>query len=123
MPYQRDHSRRLLGFARRMRKEPTDAERKLWLLLRSRRLSGFKFRRQFPAAGYVLDYYCIKAKLALELDGGQHSDPQQLKYDDKRTEKLAEIGIRVLRFDDRTMLKEPKVVSDTIYRELTGEPP
>ncbi len=61
---------------RRLRKEQTDAERKLWSILRNRQLSGVKFRRQFPIGRYMLDFYSPEHKLGIEADGGQH-------YEDK----------------------------------------
>jgi very-short-patch-repair endonuclease len=121
MATNRDKSPRLKGFARVLRHESTDAETKLWWILRSRKLAGFKFRRQYPVTGYVLDFYCIKAKLCVELDGGQHADAEARRYDERRTAALAELRIRVLRFWDNTVLKEPDVVTLAIYRALTGD--
>ncbi|MBI3504878.1 MAG: DUF559 domain-containing protein [Proteobacteria bacterium] len=57
-----------------MRREPTLAERRLWQMLRDRRLAGFKFRRQVPAGPYVLDFLCKDVRLVIEADGGQHAD-------------------------------------------------
>src|ERR1041384_6086015 len=74
MPQKRDHSERLLGFARQMRKEPTDAEKRMWRLLRDRQLGQFKFRRQYPVSGYIIDFFCARCRLGVELDGGQHND-------------------------------------------------
>jgi very-short-patch-repair endonuclease len=121
MATNRDKSPRLKGFARQLRHHSTDAETKLWWILRSRKLSGFKFRRQHPVAGYILDFFCIKANLCVELDGGQHADDEARAYDERRTAALAERGIRVLRFWDHTVLKEPEVVTLAIYRALTGD--
>src|SRR5687768_4768289 len=123
MPNNRDHSRRLLGFAREMRHEQTDAERRMWMLLRDRKLSGFKFRRQHPIANYIVDFFCIRAKLVVELDGGQHSDPTALEYDSRRTAALNELGIRVLRFWDHDMLRDCDSVLETIYNALVPEGP
>ena len=121
MPFRRDPDRRLLQFAKRMRHEATDTERKLWLILRGRQLAGFKFRRQVPVAGYILDFYCLRQGLVVECDGGQHNDPAQARYDGRRAEVLRERGIRVLRFPDDEVLKYPDAVADAIHRELTGE--
>src|SRR5436190_1966667 len=63
----------VLRFARALRNGQTDAETRLWTILRSRRLSGWKFRRQHPIPPYVLDFYCDEARLAIELDGSQHA--------------------------------------------------
>jgi len=62
-------------FARQLREKSTDAEKRLWRLLRDRRFSEFKFRRQYACGGYFLDFYCATAKLAVELDGGGHGFP------------------------------------------------
>ena len=106
-----------------MRRESTDAEKRLWRLLRDRRLSGFKFRRQVPVAGYVLDFYCLKAGLVIEADGGQHNDPLEMRRDQRRSARLATMGIRVLRFPDDEVLKYPDAVAETIYAALNPEEP
>src|SRR5438552_7325108 len=91
MASDRDPSWRLRGFARVMRHEPTDAERRLWSRLRNRQVGGFKFRRQVPIAGYIVDFYCLQRKLAVELDGGQHLDRASVDYDCRRENKLQEL--------------------------------
>lgn len=101
-----------------MRRECTDAERKLWNIIRDRQLAEFKFRRQYPVAGYILDFYCARHLLAVEADGGQHNDAGQLEYDARRTDALSELGIRVLRFPDDQILKSPDVVAEVIYNEI-----
>ena len=122
MPWKRDHDRRLLGFARSMRREPTDAEKRLWKLLRAGRLAGFEFRRQHPICGYIVDFYCLKAGVVVEADGGQHSDPEQQQYDEARTKRLSESGIRVLRFSDVDVLKHSDAVAQAIYGAVTAPP-
>src|SRR2546421_1623438 len=111
----RDRTPRLKGFARIMRHESTDAERKLWSTIRNGRLGGFKFRRQVPVAGYVLDFYCIEARLTVELDGGQHNEPKAKAYDGLRTQRLSDLNIGVIRFSDYEMLKDSETVAETIY--------
>jgi very-short-patch-repair endonuclease len=123
VPFKRDHNPRLLKFAREMRREPTDAERKLWHLLRDGRLGGFKFRRQCPVAGYILDFYCLSAGLVVEADGGQHTEPEAHAYDEARTQRLSDRGIRVLRFPDDEVLKYPDAVREAIYAALTSDAP
>ena len=59
---------------RRLRKNATDAERKLWSILQSRRMAGLKFFRQYSVGSYILDFYCPERRLAIEVDGGQHAD-------------------------------------------------
>ena len=82
--------------ARRLRREPTDAERLLWYRLRARRLRGHKFRRQHPVGPYFADFACVEAMLVVELDGGQHA--ARVGYDERRTAFLKGQGFRVLRF-------------------------
>jgi very-short-patch-repair endonuclease len=101
-----------------MRREPTDAERKMWNILRGRRLGGFKFRRQHPIGWYIIDFYCDVAGLGVELDGGQHADHEQLRHDEKRSEYLASRGIRIVRFWDDDVLKETDLVAEAIYAAL-----
>ena len=123
VPFQRDHDRRLLNFARAMRKNCSDAERKLWWLLRDRKLTRFKFRRQFPIAGYIADFYCVKAKLLVECDGGQHNEPDAQRYDAARTDRFNQLGIQVVPFWANDVLKHPADVAEPIYRSLvSGQP-
>jgi len=68
------HRGKLAGFAKDMRKAPTEAETALWRLLRNRRFSGFKFRRQVPLGNYIADFVCFEARLVVEADGSQHAE-------------------------------------------------
>jgi adenine-specific DNA-methyltransferase len=107
-----------------MRRDCPDAEKRMWSILRSRKLSGFKFRRQYPIGGYIVDFYCLRKRLAIELDGGQHADEENLKYDERRTESLNALGVRVMRFWDHDVLRDTEAVAETIWRILTtGEEP
>src|SRR5687767_3069533 len=119
MPRRHDSTPRLRAFARGMRREQTDAERKVWELLRDRRCGGFKFRRQVPVAGYVVDFLCERASLAVELDGEQHAEPKAVEYDRRRSEVLWGRGIRVVRFADHEVLRDPGAVAKTVLRVLT----
>jgi very-short-patch-repair endonuclease len=87
----------LTDTARSLRRRSTDAERKLWSRLRDRRLMGFKFKRQAPRGRYVVDFLCVEAGLAVELDGSQHSSYRS-QTDQRRTEELERDGLTVLRF-------------------------
>ncbi len=109
----------LLEFARQLRKEQTDAERLMWSLLRDRRLAGFKFRRQHPVERYILDFYCHEARLAVELDGGQHNEPDARARDEQRASFLEARGIRVLRFWNNDVLNNTEGVLQAIYDALT----
>jgi very-short-patch-repair endonuclease len=95
----------------------TDAEKRLWWMLRSRQLDGFKFRRQHPFGPYILDFACIEHRMAVEADGGQHADNAD---DDRRTEWLAARNWRVLRFWNNDILTNTQGVLETILRELKG---
>ena len=102
--------------ARILRNSATNAERRLWQHLRLRQLGGFKFRRQVPLHGYVVDFLCVELKLVVELDGGQHAD--QTAYDEIRTGVLRGAGYRVLRYwNDDALLRTSDVLED-ILREL-----
>jgi very-short-patch-repair endonuclease len=83
---------------REQRKSPTEAEFMLWEHLRNRNLGGYKFRRQHPIGGYILDFYCAEAKIGIELDGAVHQDLEQKKYDIQRSTALSELGVEVIRF-------------------------
>ena len=105
-------------FARQLREKSTDAEKHLWRLLRDRRFSEFKFRRQYACGSYFLDFYCATAKLAVELDGGGHGFPDQLTKDEKRNEFLASKGIQVLRFWNHQMSGELEAIRFEIWHTL-----
>lgn len=84
--------------ARNLRKNMTTQEAKLWDLLRNRQFGGFKFVRQYPIGSYIVDFACRKKKLIIELDGGQHNFPENIKQDNERTMYLEERGYKVIRF-------------------------
>ncbi|OQW58330.1 MAG: hypothetical protein A4S17_11770 [Proteobacteria bacterium HN_bin10] len=83
--------------AREMRKNPSGAEEKLWSLLRDRRLSRRKFRRQYPAGQWVVDFACPAIRLAIEVDGPSHDSPDQQAWDELKEEFLRANGWRILR--------------------------
>src|SRR5581483_4126195 len=91
-------SREMQEAAKRLRRELTPAERRLWTALRNRRLGGFKFRVQHPAGPSVFDFYCPERRLVIEVDGPVHLEPEQAERDAMRTRRLAGFGYRVLRF-------------------------
>ncbi len=109
----------LRNFARQMRRDPTPAEQRLWYLLRGRRFSGFKFRRQVPLGPYIADFLCFDARLVIEADGGQHADSSM---DEERTAWLMENGFRVLRFWNAEILGNPTGVGDAILAALGQHP-
>jgi len=85
-------------FRRKLRKDLTKEERKIWNLARNRKILNLKFFRQYSIGKYILDFYCPQIRLCLEIDGGQHSDAEDKDYDEKRTEYLQSVKIKVIRF-------------------------
>jgi very-short-patch-repair endonuclease len=104
--------------ARRLRQDATDAERRLWSALRDRRLSEYRFRRQFPIGRFIVDFACTRRHLIVEADGSQHADSEA---DRARTAWLEEQGWRVLRFWNNDVLTNTNGVVETILKELTKE--
>ena len=102
-----------------MRREPTEAELKLWLILRNRRFANFKFRRQVPIGPYIADFVCYSAKLIVEADGGQHAENG---YDQVRDAELNRRGFRLLRLWNNDILARPDDVSETIWAALHENP-
>ena len=98
--------------ARKLRKNPTDAERLLWQHIRRRQLGGHRFRRQHPCGPYILDFFCMEKGLAIEIDGGQHS--QETAYETERTKWLEAHGYVVLRFWNNQVLGEIEEVKQAI---------
>ncbi|HEX8841057.1 MAG TPA: DUF559 domain-containing protein [Sphingomicrobium sp.] len=107
-------SKKLTPIARKLRRDSTEAEKRLWYLLRGRGLEGAKFVRQLPIGPYVADFGCRAARLAIELDGGQHS----AEIDAPRTEIIEAFGYRVIRFWNNDVLQNTEGVLETIRREL-----
>jgi len=107
-------SKRLTPIARKLRADQTEAEARLWHHLRARRLEGEKFVRQLQIDRYLADFACRTARLALELDGGQH----QAERDAARTEIIERYGYRVVRFWNDEVLGDTDSVLEAIRQEL-----
>lgn len=99
-----------------MRKNLTDAEKKLWRHLRLKNIGGNKFRRQQPIGKYIVDFVCLEKKLIVEVDGGQHSE--EITYDNERTAWLESEGYRILRFWNNEVLEDVEIVSEVILKAL-----
>ena len=102
--------------ARKLRRNFTDAEMKLWKQLRNRLIGRQKFRRQQPLGKYIVDFVCFEKRLIVEVDGGQHSE--RAAYDSERTAWLESQGFRVLRFWNNEVLRDVEIVLDLIVKEL-----
>ncbi len=109
--------------ARNLRKSSTPWERKLWSFLKSSNFYGFKFRRQFPIGNYIADLCCIKAKLVIELDGGQHSDKSARAYDETRENYLKQEGYLVLRIWNNEIENNLEGVGEKIHQLLINPHP
>jgi very-short-patch-repair endonuclease len=106
-------------FARRLRINMTDAERRLWARLRRKQLRGHRFRRQVALGPYVADFVCLSARLVVEVDGAQH-DVDDV-YERRRTQWLQNDGFRILRYGNRDVLMETDRVVEDIWRHLGGQ--
>jgi very-short-patch-repair endonuclease len=96
----------LKGRRRELRRNQTNAERALWAKIRNKQFLEMKFFRQYSFGSYILDFYCPEKKLAVELDGGQHNQPEGREYDTVRTSYLNAHGVEVLRFWNNEVLCE-----------------
>jgi len=105
--------------ARRLRREMTDAEHKLWQALRANRFRGVGFRRQAPLGPYIADFVCHALKLVIEVDGGQHSGSER---DAARDAWMVREGYKVLRFWNNEVLGNLEGVLDRIGREVAAAP-
>jgi very-short-patch-repair endonuclease len=108
----------LKQISRALRRNSTDAERQLWSKLRLRQLNGFQFYRQRIIVNYIVDFFCPKAKLVIEVDGWQHYHGKTKATDLKRDEYLKQIGIKVLRFSDSDVLTNIEGVVENILTNL-----
>ncbi len=104
--------------ARALRKDDTEAERRLWEELRGRRLNGFKFVRQLPIGPYFADFACRAAKLVVEVDGATHGRADEVQHDATRTQFLQEQGWKVLRVWNADVFTQRNAVCDTILMAL-----
>ena len=109
------------GYAREMRKQPTVAEKKLWLAIRHERL-GVKFRRQYPVGPYIADFYCRNLNMIIEVDGNSHSETEAIQYDQVRDEYFRNQGIQVKRYTNREVLDSLDLVLQDIVKDIPSTP-
>jgi len=107
--------------ARSLRKKMTRSEGLLWTYLNNRGMCGFKFRRQYPFHGFVIDFYCPEKRLGIELDGGIHKC--QKEYDKQRQQIIEREKVRLLRFENESVLQDMESVLRTIKKFLIPSPP
>lgn len=108
---------------RLLRKNLTKAERKLWLLLKNRQLSGYKFRRQFGIGEYIVDFYCPRLKLVVEVDGGYHQSSLVSQYDRNKESQFHSLDITVLRVKNEEVLEQQAEVLGKIKQVISTIPP
>jgi len=116
--HHRPTAKRIRNFAKKMRREPTDAEAAMWRLLRHRRLALFKFRRQVPFQGFILDFVCFEKHLIIEIDGSQHASSER---DTARDAVLTAEGYRIARYWNNDVLQQPSAVLEDILVKLVGD--
>lgn len=104
--------------ARQLRDDMTDSERKLWRELSKRQLAGHRFRRQHPLGAYIVDFVCLSKRFIVEVDGGQHAEPERQVYDARRSAWLEAQGYVVFRIWNTDVFENPDGVAETIYQEL-----
>ena len=106
--------------ARTLRKNMTDSELKLWSRIRRRQIFGLQFYRQRPIGNYIVDFYCPKAQLVLEVDGLQHMQELAVRKDNYRDSYLKQQGIKVLKFDNLQVLKQLDAVVEKVYQTVAS---
>jgi very-short-patch-repair endonuclease len=115
LKYENPH---LKNMARSLRKKMTDTERKMWSILRGRKIKNLQFYRQRPIGVYIVDFYCPRKNLLIEIDGGQHYADETIKQDKERSAYLKEkFNLQILRFTNLEVLQNIEGVVKRIIDE------
>ena len=117
------YNENLKQLSRQLRNNMTDAERYLWIKLRLGQLKGCHFYRQKPIGEYIVDFFCPKAKLVIEVDGSQHFSDETTEYDRIRDEFMRSLGLKVLRVTNTEVLKNTKGSIESIIENMGEIPP
>jgi len=112
------YNRNLKQYSRQLRGNMTDAERHLWARIRMKQLKGYQFYRQKPIGDYIVDFFCPRAKLVIEVDGSQHFSDEITEYDRIRNEYLSSLGLRVLRFTNIDVLTHIESIFESIIENI-----
>jgi very-short-patch-repair endonuclease len=115
------YNTKLKKYSQELRKNMTGAERLLWSKLRRKQLNNFQFYRQRIIGDYIVDFYCPKSKLIVEVDGGQHYQDEGSKRDKLRDDYIRNLGMRILRVSDKEVLQNLNGVVERIY-EICNPP-
>jgi very-short-patch-repair endonuclease len=111
------YNKNLTALARENRKNPTPAETKIWNeVLRMRQFAGYKFLRQKPLAGYIVDFYCSELRLVVEIDGESHAE--SVEYDAERTRVLQSLGLTVVRYTNAEVFQNIAGVYDNLIEKI-----
>src|SRR5690606_24793068 len=110
------YNKNLKQTSRDLRNNMTDAERLLWSRLRNKQILGLQFYRQKPILNYIVDFYCPAANLVIECDGSQHFTNEGLEADRVRDEALAQLGLKVFRFDNGQVMGRIDDVVEVVYQ-------
>ena len=108
----------LKSFRSSLRNRSTSAEAALWDILKSKKLEGIKFRRQYSIGSYIVDFCCPSEKLIIELDGDPHGEYHKIQKDENRDKYLESLGFTVLRFENRFVFQEPEYVKNEIRKVI-----
>ena len=103
---------------RKLRKDETYVEKIMWVHFRNRQILGYKFRRQYSVDHFVIDFYCPELKLAIEIDGDVHENPEQKDYDKARQKYLEEFGIKFIRIKNEEFLGNPNNAFSKIEKKI-----
>jgi very-short-patch-repair endonuclease len=117
------YNKNLKKFAQQLRDDMTEAENHLWWKIKNKQVKGLIFYRQKPIGEYIVDFYCPKAKLAIEIDGSHHSVGETIEYDRIRGDYLNSLGLTVLRFTNADVLESMKGVLEKIETEINTKIP
>jgi very-short-patch-repair endonuclease len=109
---------KLKRYSQELRKNMTDAERLLWSKLRRKQLRDCQFYRQRIIGSYIVDFYCPKAKVIIEVDGSQHYNEEGNRRDKAREDYLKKLGMKILRIPDTEVFKNLEGVIEKIYGML-----
>ncbi|MFH1159440.1 MAG: endonuclease domain-containing protein [bacterium] len=106
--------------AKELRENMTSAEKVLWSKINSGKMQGFRFKPQHPIDRFIVDFYCHKARLVIEIDGEVHNQEDQIERDQGRSAELEEYGLTVLRFSNQDILENIEDVLKTIHQSLSS---
>ncbi|MFD1316118.1 endonuclease domain-containing protein [Namhaeicola litoreus] len=101
-----------------LRNNSTKAEIRLWQYVKNKQINGLKFRRQYSIYNFILDFYCPAKKIAIELDGEIHKNPISEQKDHQRDFLLEKLGIKVLRFENDMVFKNPEIIVNAILDHI-----